>query len=273
MRIVMTLLVRDEDDIVRSNIEYHLSQGVDHIVATDNGSVDGTVDILREYERAGCLRLIHESQDDFSQDIWVTRMARMACTEFAADWVLNNDADEFWWPLEGSLRTTLREVSSQFGIISVPRTNFPPAVREDRIFYERMILREKVSVNALGKPLPPKVLHRADPDVQVAMGNHAVNSTALAPMLSAAPILIFHFPLRTYSQFENKIRLGGSAYERNTRLGRGIGMTWRELYVLFQNGDLRQYYDSKLAAEDDPNTLRGLVRDARFRDYMRVLDQ
>ncbi len=42
MRIVLTLLVRDEADIIGSNLAYHLSQGVDFVIATDNGSRDGT---------------------------------------------------------------------------------------------------------------------------------------------------------------------------------------------------------------------------------------
>jgi hypothetical protein len=37
-------------------------------------------------------------------------MARLACTEFAADWVINNDADEFWWPERGDLKQVLGAV-------------------------------------------------------------------------------------------------------------------------------------------------------------------
>jgi hypothetical protein len=42
MRLVMTLKVRDEADILDDNLRYHRALGVDFFVVTDNGSVDGT---------------------------------------------------------------------------------------------------------------------------------------------------------------------------------------------------------------------------------------
>ncbi len=85
--LVMTLLVRDEADIVRQNIEFHLARGVDHIIATDNGSTDGTTQILDEYQRAGCLSLIHEPSNDFQQVAWVNRMVDAAKDKFGAAWI------------------------------------------------------------------------------------------------------------------------------------------------------------------------------------------
>ena len=60
MRLVMTLLARDEADVVDAQIAFHLHAGVDFVVATDNASSDGTTEILERYERAGVLRLIRE---------------------------------------------------------------------------------------------------------------------------------------------------------------------------------------------------------------------
>ena len=42
----MTLLARDEEDILPDNIEWHLSQNVDHLIITDNLSALATSSII-----------------------------------------------------------------------------------------------------------------------------------------------------------------------------------------------------------------------------------
>ena len=161
MNLVMTLLVRDEEDIIETNIEYHLAQGVDYIIATDNKSVDSTTEILKKYEALGVLHYIFEGSDDYSQHKWVTRMARMAHQEYGAKWVINCDADEFWWPLDQkNLKNTFDSIPSDINIIFAQRHNFMCV--EDTIsqyFYRNMIYRETVSKNSIGRPLSPKAAH------------------------------------------------------------------------------------------------------------------
>ena len=57
MRLVETLVLRDEEDIIRAQIDYHLNAGVDFVIATDHESRDGTTEILESYasERASCV--------------------------------------------------------------------------------------------------------------------------------------------------------------------------------------------------------------------------
>ena len=108
MKLVMTLLVRDEADIVDAQIAFHLDAGVDLVVATDNRSQDGTTEILERYAREGHLHLIREPGDDLRQSEWVTRMAASRRRSFGADWILNADADEFWWPRGGASGSSSR---------------------------------------------------------------------------------------------------------------------------------------------------------------------
>jgi hypothetical protein len=273
MRLVMTLLVRDEEDVLAANLDYHLAQGVDFVIATDNLSTDRTPAILRDYERRGVLRTIHEPADDYSQAVWVTRMARLAAREHGADWVINNDADEFWWPAHGNLRDTLAAVPPTIGVVEVPRHNFVP-VEGEGPFHARMLWREAVSLNVHGHPLPPKVAHRGAPDVAVAQGNHAVEGVT-PPAVAPAGIEILHFPLRHPAQFTNKIAKGGAAYARNTTLPPGIGSTWRSLFAELQaDGDLARHLAG--AIHDPARLARRLaageiLRDTRLADFLRGL--
>jgi hypothetical protein len=252
MKIVMTLLVRDSEELLADNLEFHLRQGVDYFIITDNGSVDGTSGIIGDYERAGLAEGIWEPEDTYSQARWVTRMARRAAGEHGADWIINNDDDEFWSGGEVSLREALAEVPAHWDAVQAERRNHPPLAAEagaPRL--ESMVYRELQSFNALGVPLPPKVCHRGFADIEVAQGNHAVlRSGAPLPALVTDRVSISHFPVRGYAALERKIRLGGAAYARNTELGPAVGAHWRWLYELLGRGELRDWYDGQLHAQE-----------------------
>jgi glycosyltransferase involved in cell wall biosynthesis len=53
MTLVMTLKVRDEEDVIEDNLRFHRALGVDFFVVMDNGSVDRTPEILARYQDAG----------------------------------------------------------------------------------------------------------------------------------------------------------------------------------------------------------------------------
>lgn len=272
MRLIMTLLVRNEEDIVEANLEHHLAVGVDFVIATDNGSVDGTIPILERYRRLGRLHLIHEPTDDYSQHAWVTRMARLAASDHGADWVLNNDADEFWYPVGApDLPTVLAAVPPDWGAVAGRRTNVLARPPDGRPFWARMTVRQVVGRNEAGGVLGPKLVHRADPQVVVRQGNHEIESATLGPVLDDGRIEILHFPLRSYEQFEAKVALGGAALERNTALPPNLLTRWRTWYRMWQEGTLPVEWDRFVASDADiaAGVAAGeLVEDRRLADWM-----
>ncbi len=81
LKLVMTLLARDEADIVDAQLAFHLNAGVDFVIATDNLSQDGTTEILESYAKTGQLHLIREDGQYLQQAEWITRMGRLAASD------------------------------------------------------------------------------------------------------------------------------------------------------------------------------------------------
>jgi Glycosyl transferase family 2 len=287
----MTLKVRDEEDVIEDNLRFHRALGVDFFVVMDNGSVDRTPEILARYEDAGLARVLRDESGDLRTlgAEWYTRMGRMAATEFGADWVIHNDADEFWWPLTGNLTQALAAVPKQFGAVVVPRTEFVGRPDTPGSFAERLVVREARS------SLQPKVAHRADPDVVVLhRGAHDVAAAANGDLWQALrppgravhrsvrmgeeepgrgeedirlvwaptwPLRIFHFPVRSFQQFQRRteisLRHGGF---RDT--GR-----FRRLRYHYEQGRLEELYAELIwddAAVEEGIRDGELVRDERL---------
>jgi hypothetical protein len=276
MRVVLTVLARDEADVIDAQIAFHLNAGVDFVVATDNASRDGTTEILESYAREGCLHLIHEPAEGLRQGEWVTRMARLAATDFAADWVINSDADEFWWPRGASLKEVLAAVPERYGVVQAFWRSFVPRPDDDALFAERMTTRLSMDApindpTSFYRPVP-KVAHRADPAVVVGRGNHDLVGSRLVPLQTWHPIEVLHFPLRSRAQWTRKVELQGVAFTKHIeRAGTGYHLTG---YSALQSGRIEEQYRSMVVDDDrhahgiDDGTL---VEDLRLRDLLRSL--
>ena len=221
MKLVMTLRTRDQADVVGALVDYHLHAGVDFVVATDHRSGDGTVEILREYERAGVLHLTEEHGVEVRGSEWRTRMARMAATEFGADWIFSCDGDEFWWPRGPSLKESLEATPSDYGVVRALVRHFVPVARTEGEFWERMTLRyvPEAAVNSPTSPFRPyvKVAHRADPSVVVHRGNHELHHTRHRLLPGWYPIEVLHFPIRTAAQARQKYLTWARVFGRDAK--------------------------------------------------------
>jgi hypothetical protein len=207
MKLVLTLVVRDEADIVGTQLAYHFAAGVDFVLATDHDSRDGTTEILESYEREGMLRLFRV-RGEMREAEWRTAMARRAACDHGADWIVNTDADEFWVPRAGALKDVLAAVPGSAGIVWGLTCHFVPRPDDGRPPADRMTARYCAHA-ALNDPTShyrphAKVAHRADPGIVVWFGAHRVTSTRLTPLTGWHPADVFHFPFRSLEQYQRK---------------------------------------------------------------------
>ena len=117
MRVVMTLCVKDEEDILDAQLAFHLNAGVDFVIVTDTGSTDGTLDILERYRRAGLLELRHDDSRPFRQATVVDRHGARS-RRARRNWVFSSDADEFWWPRGSDLKAVFEALPPRYGMVS-----------------------------------------------------------------------------------------------------------------------------------------------------------
>jgi glycosyl transferase family 2 len=262
MKVALTLLVRDEADVIDAHLSFHLNAGVDVVIATDHRSQDGTTDVLEAYAREGHVHLIRRDDERIRQSEWMTHMARLAADE-GADWVLNSDADEFWWPAAPTLREALDAVPPAYGVVYAVSRVFPPRPGTAS-FAERMTVRLDLPA-PINDPATPyrhvaKVAHRAHQHAAVMQGNHRVSGVPFRELRSWSPLELLHFPLRSPDQAAAKHANTWAAWEVNLR------------------GDLAQarrtssYYDRLVL--DDAVVARGLAagslaEDTRLRDALR----
>jgi hypothetical protein len=268
MKLVQTLVVRDEADIVGTQVAYHLNAGVDFVLATDHDSQDGTIEILESYARQGHLRLFRE-QGEMRESAWRTRMARLAATEYRADWIINTDADEFWMPRRGTLKESLQAVPDGFGVVwAITRHFVPRSGGED--FADRMTIR-LCAASPLNDPTSPyrphaKAAHRADAEIVVLFGSHDVVSSKLVPLRGWYPVDVLHFPFRSREQYERK-------GVRRARGDKPLGQ-----YVKAFNASEKGRVDELFchltvndAALEAGRASGALVVDTRLRDALRAL--
>lgn len=272
MKLVMTLRARDEADVVDAQVAFHLNAGVDFIVAVDHRSEDGTTDILECYAREGYLHLIRKQSDEMQEGEWATEMARLAAAEFAADWVISSDADEFWWPRGRSLKDVLASVPERYGLVRALLRQFVPRSDDGAFFAERMTVRLSGSApindpTSLFRP-NVKTIHRGDPNVILSAGAHEVLQPRMLPLRGWYPIEFLHFPIRSFEQCQRK-------YEHlDASLGAVRNAYYDEVQRARCEGRLAEFYKSLIV--DDSALERGrhdgtLVVDTRLRDALQAL--
>ena len=293
MKLVMVIKVRDEGDILEHNLRFHHALGVEHFIVTDNRSTDETVDILARYARAGLATVLREESEDFKHEVvgWMQAMARRAATDFGAEWVIHGDADEFWWPAEGTLPEALERIPQAYGAVVAPRTEFVGRPDGPGTFADRLTVREAHS------SLRPKVTYRGDPQVVlVDRGAHHITSEAEVAHLEEAgpdravfrtdedrkaryrapktrfawapvwPLRVLHFPIRSQAQMQKRanVFLTGAGFANR-------GAARAQLKERYEAGEVQSIYEGVVWTDEEiEQAIAGgdMVRDERLKEFL-----
>lgn len=245
--LIMTLLVKNEEDMLETILRFHKAMGVDSFIITDNNSTDGTIGIIQKYKEMGWIKeVILEKATNYNQKAWVDRMIRLAKRKYHADWVINADADELWYSPSGDLKTELRATKANVLKCSMkciyPETDKPFWEWNQAICPIANPLRHKaygLSRYSLYLPQRGKVLHRTTSYIQISTGNHKV--LMLPKKTKESNICIYHYSIRDRQRFLEKMINGGKQLEQNPH--KHIGMHWRHFYELYKKGELEMEYD------------------------------
>ena len=187
MNIVGILLCRDEADILDATLTHMRQQGVGAILAIDNGSTDGTVDILDGHD---CV-VWHDDELAYNQEERMTRLANEP-QALASDFILPFDADEFWMGTNGRTVSEIMETTTADILTARAYRIWPGNMRDPE----------------LGRL--SSVAFRPWGGARLAKGNHSV---ARPGTVCADELLIHEYQYRSFEQMARKVRHGRRAVD------------------------------------------------------------
>lgn len=254
-RLIMTLLVKNEENILEKQIRFHRAIGVDAFIVTSHNSTDKTNEILEQLKQEGLvLDIIYETDLIYHQSKFVDKMIKLARDKYKADWIINADADEFYYSKYLNLKIDIAEaIKAGLNNLWVDSTFLFPTdeddyLRDSHYFvvkpfqnFEAKNLGIENNKNFeifIGSQECTKVIHNTKDFKEIYMGNHSIKMKNSKKMQSS--IILYHYHIRNYKQQEEKV-----LRYIDTKIPDGGGQHMLNMIDLYRQGKLMENYEAQ----------------------------
>ena len=262
--LIMTILVKDEVDIIEANIKTHSKLGVDAFIVMDNNSTDGTRDVLASLSQKYNIKII-DQKGEYNQAKWMLSLAKMAKKIYNANWVINNDADEFWLPTNS--KNLKENLNFRGSVLTVNRYNMilDTLAQESNNFFNseyfvknpvyygniKNKIDEDISIPLI--KIAPKTIVNPNGLLYIRGGNHkALHILNFIDYLKSgydkikrfSNIEVFHYPIRSYEQFEKNIKNRKRLLELNRNIK--MGPHYKRWVKIYNQGRLKEEYENNI---------------------------
>ena len=251
--VTMTILVKNEIDVIEKNINFHSSIGIDNFVIMDNNSTDGTREKLEELSKKFEITIIDE-KGVYNQAKWMTKLSNIAKTKYNPKWLIPNDADEFWKPTGGDIKKILPNdkyvlTVNRFNMITYEGLdsfeNSEYRV-ENPVFYRKDTQLSTQNISMILTKISPKVIIRPKGLIWIRGGNHkALHLGNIKDYFKHydkikrfKDIEVFHFPIRSFEQFKRNIENRKILLQKKAKMG----PHYRRWVKLLDEGKLEEEY-------------------------------
>jgi len=285
--------VRDEIELIELCIRHLYASGIESVVVVDNNSSDGTEIVLDRLAATGKIRLLRAGGDRLPDAQYFMRGIELARSAFSPEWILIQDADEFWIHASGNLEELVRGANAD--VLLVDRFNAclsdrlageldksqGPELRELDIFVQSLRLSRNLMDTQpdirwiSGKP-GEKVIARAAAIAGVSAGGHGVigvNGNQLTPSRVSSAVIV-HVPFSTEERFRRKIENVKDVMSAYPELFSGeAGWHWRRWVDILAADALHAEFSRQFLSSADIEELRhaGIVSQAGA--YLRLVDR
>lgn len=237
MKLVSISWVRNEADIIEAFIR-HNAPLVERMVVIDNGSTDGTIDILRSLARERfSLDIRQDPVPCHAQAAALTNLMHELAKTARPDLILPLDADEFLATHGGRDIGNILSMLPQSRVTLLPWRTYAPLQSDDQTEanpVRRIHHRRSKEQPQYYKVLIPHPFH--DARYALTAGNHWIRAASgtQPPHTASGDLFLAHFPVRSAPQILRKVTEGLQRLRANPKRQPNEGFHWEEMAERFR---------------------------------------